>query len=88
MWVYAFDWLFREACGFRLMLSKRLPSKWVWGTHIMDKRETVSVECPTNLAKVATLGVWQTPDMEILQVSATASGRGAQCEGSVFTNTS
>ncbi|MFA6125618.1 MAG: hypothetical protein WCS75_14620 [Sphingomonas sp.] len=54
----------------------------------MDKREAVSVECPINLAKVATLGVWQTPDMEILQVSATASGRGAQCEGSVFTNTS
>lgn len=31
---------------------------------------------------------WQTPDMEIVLVSATASGRGALCEGSVFTNTS
>ena len=31
---------------------------------------------------------WQSPDMEIVLVSVTASGRGAQCEGSVFTNTS
>lgn len=54
----------------------------------MDQRETISVECSANLAKVAKLATWQSPEMEILQVSATASGRGAQCEGSVFTNTS
>ncbi len=40
------------------------------------------------VAEATELRVWQTPDMEIVLVSATASGRGAQCEGSVFTNTS
>jgi hypothetical protein len=43
---------------------------------------------PTEAVKDVERRQWQTPDMEIIPVSVTASGRGAQCEGSIFTNTS
>ncbi|MFA6125617.1 MAG: hypothetical protein WCS75_14615 [Sphingomonas sp.] len=54
----------------------------------MDKENVVATETWFQVARVAKLGAWQTPDLEILQISATASGRGSQCEGSTFTNTS
>lgn len=58
-----------------------------WRTTV-DKENVVATETWFQVARVAKLGAWQTPDLEILQISATASGRGSQCEGSTFTNTS
>ncbi len=54
----------------------------------MGKQEIAATETPLDLAQVAKPNVWQSPEMEIVQIAATASGRGALCEGSVFTNTS
>lgn len=53
----------------------------------MNRDDVAPVNMP-DANQVAEPPAWQTPDMEIIPVSVTASGRGANCEGSVFTNTS
>ncbi len=54
----------------------------------MSHTDEIRSQPVPSLAEVSERRAWQTPDMEIVLVSATASGRGAFCEGSVFTNTS
>ena len=54
----------------------------------MNSNDDVTPRKSPEANEVYELRAWQSPDMEILPASATASGRGANCEGSVFTNTS
>ena len=54
----------------------------------MDRNNDVARPPLPGLAQEAERRAWQTPEMESVLLSATASGRGARCEGSVFTNTS
>lgn len=54
----------------------------------MDRNDDIARAPLPGAAQASERRAWQTPDMEIILVSATASGRGVQCEGSVFTNTS
>lgn len=54
----------------------------------MDRNDDIAQQPVPGVSQAFDKQAWQTPDMEMMVVSATASGRGALCEGSVFTNTS
>lgn len=54
----------------------------------MDRNNDIAPQPLPDVDSASERRAWQTPELEIVLVSATASGRGAQCEGSVFTNTS
>lgn len=54
----------------------------------MNYNDDVATGNPPDADQTVELRAWQTPEMEIMPVSVTASGRGANCEGSVFTNVS
>ena len=54
----------------------------------MDHNDDIAMQPLPGVAEAYERRAWQTPDMEMILTSATASGRGANCEGSIFTNTS